>query len=73
MNLSEFGDLVQRSLVNLQSTFSKDFSSETFGRISIKFRTQVLDKGGKKVYIFGPVQMAAMPIYDIYIYIYICM
>ena len=48
------------------STFSKDFSSETTGPISIKFHMQPLDRGGKKVYIFRPghmTKMAAMPIY----------
>ena len=49
------------------STFSKDFSSETTGPISIKFHMQRLDRGGKKVYIFCPghmTKMAAKPIYD---------
>ena len=48
------------------STFSKDFSSETTGPISIKFHMQPLDRGGKKVYIFRPghmTKMVAMPIY----------
>ena len=48
------------------STFSKDFSSETTGPISIKFHMQSLDRGGKKVCIFRPghmTKMAAMPIY----------
>ena len=46
--------------------FSKDFSSETTGPISIKFHMQPLDRGGKKVCIFRPghmTKMAAMPIY----------
>ena len=53
--------------VRRPSTFSKDFSSETTGPISIKFHMQPLDRGGKKVYIFRPdhmTKMAAMPIYD---------
>ena len=48
------------------STFSKDFSSETTGPISIKFHMQHVDRGGKKVCIFRPghmTKMAAMPIY----------
>ena len=48
------------------STFSKDFSSETTGPISIKFHMQPLDRGGKKVYIFRPghmTKLAAIPIY----------
>ena len=48
------------------STFSKNFSSETTGPISIKFHMQPLDRGGKKVCIFHPghmTKMAAMPIY----------
>ena len=47
-------------------TFSKDFSSETTGPISIKFHMQPLDRGGKKVCIFRPghmTKMASMPIY----------
>ena len=54
------------SSVRRPSTFSKDFSSETTGPISIKFHMQPLDRGGKKVYIFRPghmTKMAAMPIY----------
>ena len=54
------------SSVSRPSTFSKDFSSETTGPISIKFDMQPLDRGGKKVYIFRPghlTKMAAMPIY----------
>ena len=54
------------SSVSRPSTFSKDFSSETTGPISIKFDMQPLDKGGKKVYIFHPdhmTKMAATPIY----------
>ena len=50
--------------VRRPSTFSKYFSSETTGPISIKF--QLLDRGGKKVCIFRPghmTKMAAMPIY----------
>ena len=43
-----FGDLGQRSLVICQSTFSKDFSSETTNLISIKFHMQSLDRGGKE-------------------------
>ena len=41
--------------------------SESTGPISIKFHTQPSDRGGKKVYIFGPghmTKMAAMPIYN---------
>ena len=52
--------------VRRPSTFSKDFSSETTGPISIKFHMQPLNRGGKKVYIFRPghmTKMAAMPIY----------
>ena len=52
--------------VRRPSTFSKDFSSETTGPISIKFHMQPLDSGGKKVYTFRPGHMtkiAAMPIY----------
>ena len=49
------------------SKFSKDFSSETTGLISIEFHMQSLDReGGKKVYIFRPAHMTkmdAMPIY----------
>ena len=48
------------------SIFSKDFSSETTGPISIKFHMQPLDRGGKEVYIFRPdymTKMAATPIY----------
>ena len=54
------------SVVCRPSTFSKDFSSETTGPMSIKFHMQPLDRGGKKVYIFHPghmTKMAAMPIY----------
>ena len=54
------------SVVRRPSTFSKDFSSETTGPISIKFHMQPLDRGGKKIYIFRPghmTKMAAMPIY----------
>ena len=54
------------SSVRRPSTFSKDFSSETTGPISIKFHMQPLDRGGKKVYIFRPghiTKMAVMPIY----------
>ena len=54
------------SVVRRQSTFSKDFSSETAGPISIEFNMQPPDRGGKKVYIFRPGHMtkiAAMPIY----------
>ena len=43
------------------STFSKDFFSETTRLISIKFQTQSLDRGGKKVYIFRPGYMTKMP------------
>ena len=53
------------SSVRRPSTFSKDFSSETTGPISIKFHMQALDRGGKKVCIFRPghlTKMAAMPI-----------
>ena len=52
--------------VSRPSTFSKDFSSETIGPISIKFDMQPLDRGGKKICIFRPghlTKMAAMPIY----------
>ena len=52
--------------VRRPSTFSKDFSSETTGPISIKFHMQPLDRGEKKVCIFRPghmTKMAAMPIY----------
>ena len=35
------------------STFSKDFSSETTGPISIKFHVQLSGKDGKKVYTFS--------------------
>ena len=52
--------------VRRPSTFSKDFSSETTGPISIKFHMQPLDRGGKNVYIFRlghMTKMAAMPIY----------
>ena len=48
------------------STFSKDFSAETTGPISVKFHTQPLDRGGKKVYIFRlghMTKMATTPIY----------
>ena len=48
------------------STFSKDFSSETTGPISIKLHMRPLDRGRKKVYIFLPghmTKMAATPIY----------
>ena len=48
------------------STFSKDFSSETTWPFSIKFHTQPLDRGGKKVYIFRPghmIKMSATPKY----------
>ena len=54
------------SSVRRPSTFSKDFSSETTGPISIKFHMQPLYRGGKKVCIFCPghmTKMAAMPIY----------
>ena len=54
------------SSVRRPSTFSKDFSSETTGPISIKFHMQPLDRGGKKVCIFRPghlTKMAVMPIY----------
>ena len=54
------------SSVRRPSTFSKDFSSETIGPISIKFHMQPLDRGGKKVYKFRPghmTKMTAMPIY----------
>ena len=50
----------------LSVKFSKDFSSETTGPISIKFHMQPQDRGGKKVYIFRPshmTKMAATPIY----------
>ena len=49
------------------SIFSKDFSSETTGPISIKFHMQSLNRRGKKVYIFRPghmTKMDAMPIYN---------
>ena len=52
--------------VRRPSTFSKDFSSETTGPISVKFHMQPLDRGGKKVCIFRQghmTKMAAMPIY----------
>ena len=52
--------------VRRPSTFSKDFSSETTGPISIKFHMQPLDRGGKKVCVFRlghMTKMAAMPIY----------
>ena len=55
-----------QSSVRRPSTFSKDFSSETTGPISIKFHMQPLDRAGKKVYIFRPghiTKMATMPIY----------
>ena len=58
--------VVRRPTVGRPSTFSKDFSSETTGPISIKFHMQPQDRGGKKVYIFRPghmTKMAAMPIY----------
>ena len=42
------------------STFSKDFSSETTGPISIKFDMQLLDRLGKKVYIFRLGHMTKM-------------
>ena len=54
------------SSVRRPSTFTKDFSSETTGPISIKFHMQPLDRGGKKVCIFRlghMTKMAAMPIY----------
>ena len=35
-------------------SFSKDFSSETIGPISIKFHMQSPGKMGNKVYKFGP-------------------
>ena len=55
------------SSVRRPSTFSKDFSSETTGPISIKFHLQPLDRGGKTVDIFRPghmTKMAATPIYS---------
>ena len=54
------------SSVHRPSTFSKDFSSENTGQISIKFHMQPLGKGGKKIYIFCPghtTKMATLPIY----------
>ena len=59
-------DLGQGSLVSCLSTFSKDFSSETAGSVSIKFHMQPPGNREEKVYIFGPghmTKMAAMPIY----------
>ena len=53
--------------VRRPSTFSKDFSFETTGPISIKFHMQPLDRGENKVCIFRPghlTKMAAMPIYS---------
>ena len=55
-----FCDPGQSSLVRHMSTFSKDFSSKT----SLIFHMQPSGKGGKKVYIFGPIhvtKMATMP------------
>ena len=40
-----FNDLGQRSLGSLLSAFSKDFSSETIWKISIKFRMHTPGKG----------------------------
>ena len=39
------------------SAFSNRFPLETTGPISVKFHMQPADKGGKKVYIFGPGHM----------------
>ena len=60
-------DLGQRSLVSCLSTFSKDFSSEFTGPVSVKFNMQLPGKTGKIYLIFGPghmTKMATMPIYS---------
>ena len=54
------------SLVSHLSAFSKDFSSETSGPISIKFHMLPPGKGGKNVHIRGGgymTKMADMPLY----------
>ena len=55
------------SFVRHLSTFSKHFSSETTGSISIIFHMQPSGESEKKVYIFGQghmTKMAAMPTYS---------
>ena len=53
LRLRSFGGLDQRSPISCLSTFSKGFSSETTGPISLQFHMQPPSKGQKKVYIFG--------------------
>ena len=53
-------------IFDLSVKFSKDFSSETTGPISIKFHMQPLDRGGKKVLYISSrymTKMVATPIY----------
>lgn len=49
-----FSDLARRSYVHYLPTFSKKFSCETNGPVSIKFNKQPPGKGRKKVHLFVP-------------------
>ena len=63
-----FSDLCQRSLVCRLTIFSKDFSSETTGPISIKFAHAVFRQrgGGGGSFIFIPVYMTKIAVMSMY-------
>ena len=48
-----FGDLVNRLVISCLPTFSKDFSSEATGPISLQFHIQPPGKGEKKLYLLS--------------------
>ena len=56
----EVNDLDKRSLIRLLLTYEKDFFCETTELILIKFHTQPLGKGLKKMYLIGPGHITKM-------------
>ena len=55
-----FGDLVKRLVISWLPTFSKDFSSEATGPVSIQLHMQPPGKGEKKNCTCCPVHMTKM-------------